>query len=200
MVIPNGFDPLDVVEGRPTQFLVPTIIYAGACYGSRSMLPILGALKLAEDEGLPPLQLRIFGELDPAAKAFLAVHPMPHRVILSERISAAELAHHTAGAAALLLLVGDTHRTALTGKLFDYLQAGRPILGFGPPGCDAEDVVKRCGAGVWSSTPEQLLMHLKAVQESGLAYAPNEEVVRLYSADVMAERTAELLNEVRQFS
>jgi len=196
VVIPNGFDPLDVVDSHPTQFLVPTIIYAGACYGSRSMRPVLEALKWADEAAFPPIQLRVFGELDPAAKAFLKSHPMPHRVVLSGRIPAAELANHTAGAAALLLLVGETHRTALTGKLFDYLQARRPILGFGPAGCDAEAVVRRCGTGVWSHTPEHLLGHLKAIQAGEVDYAPNETSIRLYSADVMAERTADLLNEV----
>ena len=54
--------------------------------GSRSMLPVLRALARADDQGLPPLRLEIYGELDPAAKRFLEVHALAHRVRVSGRI------------------------------------------------------------------------------------------------------------------
>ena len=194
VVIPNGYDPTDVAHVEPTHFLVPTIIYAGACYSSRSMLPILRALSAAQERGLPPLNLRIFGELDSAAQEFLSKHPMPDRVHCSGRIPAGELAAHMGGAAALLLIIGDGHRTALSANVFDYLEVRRPILGYGPTGCAAEDMIHRCGVGGWAHDENQTIEQLFSIARGSFGQSPNTTALQSYSADVMAERTADLLN------
>jgi len=194
VVIPNGYDPTDVAHVEPTCFLVPTIIYAGACYGSRSMLPILRALAAAQERGLPPLNLQIFGEIDPAAQGFLSEHPMPDRVRCSGRIPAGELAAHMGGASALLLIIGDAHRTALSAKVFDYLGVRRPILGYGPTDCAAEDIINRCGVGRWAHDENQTIEQLFSIAQGSFGQTPNASTLRSFSADVMAQRTAELLN------
>ena len=131
-VIPNGFDSTDVQFETPVDHGVRTLLYAGACYGSRSMLPILEALK-AVDDSLPPLKLKIFGELDPSATQFLRKHPMPERIEVNGRVGATEIAPLMAGADALLLIIGNEHKTALSATVFDYLEVRRPIIGFDQP-------------------------------------------------------------------
>ena len=187
---------MDMVDATPTRFLEPTIVYGGACYGSRSMAPILKALAQADDQGLPPLQLHIFGELDPASKRFLDSRPMANRVHASGRIPAQQLAGHLRGASALLLIIGDAHRTALSAKVFDYLQVRRPIFGYGPVGCDAAQLVDRCQVGGWASDEQSAVKMLFRIAQGDWRVQPNETALRGYSADVMAERTADLLNQV----
>lgn len=194
-IIPNGFDPEDVGPEAPIRPLRPTLLYAGACYGSRSMRPVLKALAAGFGPGDRGLVLRVFGELDPAARDFLAAHPLPGRVALEARVPAATLAGHLRGADALLLLVGSSHRT-VPAKLFDYLQAGRPILGYGAPGCAAAEVIARCGVGGWAHDPESLLAALRQVQARAVPFAPVAAEIRRHSADAMAEATAALLDRV----
>lgn len=197
VVIPNGYDALDVGHVAPKKFAVPTLVYAGACYGSRSMLPILTALADAERRGLPALKLRIFGELDPSARQFLDKHPLTGRVDISSRIPARQLAAEMRGATALLLIIGETHRTALSAKVFDYLEAGQPIIGYGPEGCAASTMIEQCGIGWWASDGPHLQDLLFRIAQSRLTTEPESERLRAYSADVMAERTAQLLDTVR---
>lgn len=193
-LIPNGFDPLDLA-GDPIELTRPTLLYAGACYGPRTMTPVFDALD-PFGPGDRGLHLQIFGELDPAARARLAARPLPGRVDVAPRVPARALAGWLKGAAALLLLVGDTHDGAVTGKVFDYLAAGRPILGHGPRDCAAAALIARCGVGEWTTNRAELTAALHRVEARATPYAPVTAEIARYSADAMADATAALLDDV----
>ena len=195
-VIPNGFDPQDAPRGEPISDPRPVLLYAGGCYGSRSMLPILEALAEGFGPGDDGLLLRVFGSLDPAAEAFLKAHPLPGRVELNGRIPSDDVFRHMRGAEALLLIIGDTHRTALSAKVFDYLLAARPMLGTGPAGSTAGDLIETCRVGAWVDAGGDLIGALRQVEARALPYDPDVDEVRRYSADGMASATAGLLDAV----
>ncbi len=194
-VIPNGFDEADVGPVAPLRPLRPTLLYAGSCYGSRSMRPVLAALAEGFGPGERGVCLRIFGELDPAARAFLDDHPLPGRVFVEQRVPAAVLAAHLRGADGLLLIVGGTHHT-VPAKLFDYMAAGRPVVGLGAAEGAAAAVVERCGIGLWASDRAGLIAALRAVEARAVPYAPVAAELHRYSADAMAERTVAVLDGV----
>jgi glycosyltransferase involved in cell wall biosynthesis len=195
-VVPNGFDPLGVPPTAPHAFGRPTLIYAGSCYDSRSMAPVLRALAEGFGPGDTGLQLVIHGALDPKAQAFLRKHPLPGRVHLAGHIGMAELAGRLKGADAQLLIIGETHGHALTGKVFDYFATGRPILGVGPEGAAAQPLITSTGTGLWASTnaPAALIAALRQVEARALPFAPVPEALAPWSADAMAQRTAARLN------
>ena len=70
------------------------------------------------------------------------------------------------------------------------------MLGYGPIGSDAAALIKNCGVGQWSSDPETLREALFQIALGTLPYRPKKDALRRYSADMMAERTAALLDEV----
>ncbi len=185
-IIPNGFDPLDLGDAVPTRFPAPTLLYAGNCYAHRRMQPILDAMSAA-----PDVQLEIYGQLEAEADAGAVPNVAAH-----DLVPAAEIAAHMRGADALLLLIGDTHGGALSGKLFDYLAAERPILVVGPPGCAAGELVERCGAGIAVETADRAGLEAALRRVGALPYAPDVEAIAPYSADLMAERTCALLDAV----
>ena len=197
-VIPNGFDPEDLGTLPPTRFERPTLLYAGNCYANRRMQPVLEALARGFGPGQAGLALDVYGSVEPAAAAWLAAHPLPGRVHISGRVGADVLAAHLRGAAASLMLVGDTHHHALSGKIFDYLAVDRPILVVGPPDCAAGELVRRAGVGAAVDERDQaaLVGALRAVEAGTLPYAPVAAAVRACSADGMAERTAAVLDAV----
>ncbi|MCA9542045.1 MAG: glycosyltransferase [Myxococcales bacterium] len=194
-VIANGFAPEERPCAPPIVEPRPTLLYAGNCYASRSLVPVLDALAAGFGPGSTGLQLVVHGQIDPPAAAWLAQTPLPGRVHLRPPVSSDEIIRRMQGAAALLLLVGTRHATALTGKLFDYLLAERPILGVGPPGADAAAVIARCGVGTWADHEDRagLIAALRAV-ETGLPCAPDAAQIAPFSADAMADATAALLS------
>jgi hypothetical protein len=50
---------------------------------------------------------------------------------------------------ALLLIIPDHHsnKSILTGKLFEYIAAGKPVICLGPPDGDAAGIIKITGSG-----------------------------------------------------
>ncbi len=200
-VIPNGYDPeelADVVPHVPTR---PTLLQAGGCYGGRTFAPVVEALAAGFGPGIvgeKGLQIQYFGEVDARGQAALAAHDLSGRVEVHARVPAAEIAGHLKGATALLLIGDSLHTHALTGKLFDYIAAGRPILGVGPAQAAAGRLIEAAGLGRWVDERDgpAVIAALKAVEAGRLPYAPRPEVLHPYTARAMAERTAALLDAV----
>jgi glycosyltransferase involved in cell wall biosynthesis len=134
--VPNGWDPrLDVTLpdlGRPgSEEGWVTIAHTGGLSGARGRdpRPFLRALAAfnARSDGSPRLRLVLAGRKSTADERLLAEADLGdavHHLGLLDRAGAVALQR---SADALLLLTGDD-RSEATGKLFEYLQAGRPIL------------------------------------------------------------------------
>ena len=193
--IPNGYEQAEYDGLTPHVPDRPTLLYTGGFYGQRTAEPVLRALAAAPDLDLC---LRIFGELDTAGRKQLERAPMPDRVQVHGRVDVAEVRSWQLGATALLLAVGEAHRTALTGKVFDYICAGRPILGYGPPDATAGALIRDAGLGLWvdESDTEALTAALRLAAAGRLPFDPQPRVLAPYTAINMARRTAALLDAV----
>ena len=75
---------------------------------------------------------------------------LPHEEVVKEQMRAQ----------VLLLLINRTPNAhlILTGKLFEYMGAGRPILGIGPVTGDAATILNETGAGVMVDFEEEKLL------------------------------------------
>ena len=199
-VIPNSFDPLDLGEEEPITAPVPNLLYAGNCYGSRSLRPCIDALAAYPRDGAA-MHLEVFGALDRASLDLLATRPLSSdRFIHSPPVSAQEIGARLRGAAALLLIIGETHREALSAKLYDYLAAGRPIVGYGPADAAARPLVESLGAaGRWvvSGDQEGLLRAYRDIA-AGRLTAPETPPTDRYHARQLAARSASLLDWAAQ--
>ena len=101
------------------------------------------------------------------------------------------------GASALLLIIGQPHARALSGKLFDYLAAGRPIIGVGPAFADAKSIIERHQLGLWADlqSPEAILDVFSRVAR-GEINAPTTDRLEPLHARAMASKFADLFNQV----
>jgi glycosyltransferase involved in cell wall biosynthesis len=157
-VIPNGFDP-DDFRGGPLapeiqERLAPDpgrfrIAYAGGLIGGRSPRAFLEALAACARAGGPRVEAVIAGTEQDAFRAEAASAGVADRVhtvgYLPQRESCALLR----AADAALLLVGDLPGSGgiVSGKVYQYLGAGRPILALAPEGAAAQ-LVRKTGAGI----------------------------------------------------
>jgi glycosyltransferase involved in cell wall biosynthesis len=149
-LIPNGFDGLDFegIEEQPrTDRFVLT--YAGSLYGKRNPAAFLEAMESLLDknpEYRGKLLFRFVGRLDlryleafrRLGNAFEHVPYVPHRTSLGFLLNAS----------ALLLIIDEAAAASsiVTGKIYEYLGAGKPILALAPEG-DAADLIRGLGAG-----------------------------------------------------
>ena len=112
---------------------------------------------------------------------------------------------HRASTLLLLLLMPDSEPRAkglVTGKLFEYMASGRPILCIGPEDGDAARILKETQAGqtVSFGDKEKIKETLKGFYqkylENDLPDNTSPEVEQ-YSRRVLAGEYAELLNKAR---
>ena len=145
-VVKNGYDfePFFYEDYVKNSSFV--VVYAGNFYGARSPKNFLTACKNLINKGLVPLlRFEIIGnhsvvELDTA---------LVDRVILKERMEYDALIDYCHKTADLLLVVVPKSREEgmFTGKIFDYVGIGKPIIGLVPSGDVAEQLIKKIGNG-----------------------------------------------------
>lgn len=149
--IANGFDPADFasLESRPARKW--TLVHTGSLHGARiphTLLEVLSAW-LREDPGLADeMELRFVGRLDQGMIDALSIPPLDRIVRLDGYRPHGESVQALLDSHLLLLLIVDDpqSRGMLTGKLFEYLGSGRPILALAPEG-EAAELLRRTGAG-----------------------------------------------------
>lgn len=201
VVITNGFDEEDFSGSvQPDQNF--SIVYVGSFFDRINPVNfwrVLGELKKQKHPLAHRLKIRIIGQVAQGVLASidennlqpeLQIVPFqPHEVAIQEIKKAA------------VLLMGVDVRTkfVLTGKLFEYLGAHRPILAFGPPDGDAAAILTETRAGKMFSFEEEESMRNYVVQlfqewEQG-QYATSGRV-QTYAHHVLAARVSSVLNRI----
>ena len=146
--ISNGsdFDDFAGLEHRPsTRF---RITHAGSFFGKRDPRPFLTALARS---GLDDVVARFLGDFRSADREWAETLGLGERLELipyAPRRRSLELQRDSE---ALLLLIPDAGgrgRGVLSGKVFEYLAAERPILAAVPPDGAAAELIRATGAGV----------------------------------------------------
>ncbi len=157
VVIGNGFDPEDLAAVQPREFPEFALVYAGTFYeGQRAIDPVLKGVKSAAEllgERGRPIRLHVFGPdrehvLRTAARLGAQDLVVAHgRVPRSEALSAIR----GAGAVAVIASIHDHASPAelgiVTGKIFEPLGMGVPVLLVAPEGSEATGVVEGVRAG-----------------------------------------------------
>jgi glycosyltransferase involved in cell wall biosynthesis len=147
VAIPNGcdFDDFAGLEYRPAERF--RITHAGSFFGKRDPKPFLRALSQSPDE----VVARFVGDFRAADREFAEGLGLDGRLELHEYVPRRRSLELQRDSEALLLLIpeaGGRGRGVLSGKVFEYLAAERPILAAVPPDGAAADLIRETGAGV----------------------------------------------------
>ena len=149
-VIQNGFDPDDLDPPAPPAPGAFTLTHVGSLYGSRDPEALWAAVAALRGRGgLARLRIRLVGRVDSAVRASLDRHGLTAITDEGGVVTHAEAVAEMA-AAGLLFLSIEPVRNAdgiLTGKLYEYLASGRPVLALGPPNGDAARLLAETGGG-----------------------------------------------------
>lgn len=180
--VSNGFDPAATVaeaDSTPGEPGWLTLVHTGTLSGPRGrdprpFLAALQAFNTGREAGAPGIRLVLAGRPSVEDEALIARASLDSEVQhvgLLDRPAALALQRSADG---LLLLTG-THRSEATGKLFEYLAAGRPILALAQEN-EAARIVRETGTGVTvpGTDPGALQAALQALADGSLArgYAP----------------------------
>ncbi len=150
-VITNGFDPDDFqTEQKVTAESNRLIIrHIGSIDDQRNPRPFLALLKDLN----PPhsgIEVEFVGNINPNLQNYVEKDPF-----LKELVSFRDYVPHSevidlyksTGLLLLVLAHSKSSKLNITGKIFEYVASGTPVLGLGDPGGDAAQVLKDSGGG-----------------------------------------------------
>jgi glycosyltransferase involved in cell wall biosynthesis len=152
-VIPWGYDEEDFDDtsvGLDNKFLISHLGLLGSDRNPDLFFRAIGEL-CAEEAGFKDaIEVRLIGSVDFSVKEAAGKFNVLEYVKFESQISRKESLQLMRRSQLLLLLLNkaDNAQGRIPGKLFEYMRAGRPILCFGPAGCDVENILKETNAGI----------------------------------------------------
>jgi glycosyltransferase involved in cell wall biosynthesis len=192
--VPNGFDPEVEVDGLPPEYDPDrlTLVHTGPLLGARGRdpRPLLQAMRGLLDER-PDLQLLVAGRSEFDESALLAEGGLGDAVRHLGYLPRPEALALQRAARALVLLTSDATCEA-TGKLYEYLDAGRPIIALAE-GNEAARIVSDTGTGIAVSPNdrEAITTALRQAVSGELERAYRPHGLEPYRYPAPAERMAE---------
>lgn len=202
----NGFDPeqMDITTALTDNF---TITYTGVLYsGKRDPEMLLAALNELRGDGsmdLADVSVEFFGPKTDWLERDIEKYQLQDAVKQNGPVSREIAIQAQKGSQLLLMLTWNDASQAgmLTGKLFDYLAAQRPIISAGMSGDDVAKILETTGAGIHVSSVDEIKRELKkAYQEfkqcGAVRYRGTPSKISRYDQKEMTKKIAELLDRV----
>lgn len=208
-VIPNGFDPSLLPSEKLAATPLFTILHAGTWVTtSQDPRPFFRALEICIGRGQIPrsdVEILFVGTKPESLQRLLAefstslpvrVLPrLPHRAALALQTQAS----------ALLLLANANSEGVMTGKVFDYLAAGRPILAVPDDLHTTSALLKATGAGVALTDVEAIARKLtewyvRWRSDRFFNMERNETEIARYSRAIQTGELSRILDELTQVS
>jgi glycosyltransferase involved in cell wall biosynthesis len=157
-VIPNGFDENDFAEEinpPDDSFLITYVGTIADSYNPEVFFRMFK--KLIEEFNDIKFGLRIVGSLPGSIRELVIKYNLDSRVEYVSHVSHKKAVEYMMSSTSLLLIIPDVegNEGILTGKLFEYLAARRPIIGIGPVNGSAAEIINECSAGKMFSRDQE---------------------------------------------
>jgi glycosyltransferase involved in cell wall biosynthesis len=165
----------------------------------RDPAPLVEALqRIAADDPATAARLELVfaGTFTERERALLGADVSPAQIVVAGNLTRADALALQRAADGLLLITAGTRTHEVTGKLFEYLGVGRPILALAE-GTEAARVVRAAGAGL-SVRPGDASAARTALEAfvRGEVAPPEDEARRAFAYPAVAELMAEQVERV----
>ena len=206
-VIPNGFDWDGNVAPSESpissEFTLAHVGIIGANRNEHQFWAALCELKAAYPEFSKKLRIKLIGQVDQSVLKSINENHLKENTELIPYVPHNQIQQVQASSQVLLLFINHTPNAKgiLTGKLFEYLASGRPILCIGPEDGDAAHILKETHAGqtVNFEDKEKMKEVIKDLYQKylddGLPTNTNKEIEK-YSRRALAGEYAKILNKI----
>lgn len=149
-LIRNGFDPADFEDLDPVSSTEFTLVHTGTMAPARNPHPLWKLLSSSKSrDRWAEMKVVFVGNVDStvwdSVKKVNATDWVDHITYVPHKTAI----RYTLGASLLLLPINRVSDAAgiVTGKIYEYIASGRPILGLGDPKGEAATILKETGAG-----------------------------------------------------
>ena len=214
LYFPNGWEEFmenDIYNKKDNKDGPLTIVHAGNFYPRFKPYTLFYALsawrKDEHSKTIPPLtkgdiQVILLGAKDETTKKLVEELGLEEFVIIKPWVAQAEAHKYMCQADMLLgsLGTGKESSTYVPSKIFEYIAAKRPILGFFPEG-EAASLIGETGTGIvfTHDDSEPVIKFLydrmsNKKNESGISYSPNYHTINKYHIKSVTARLNDILS------
>lgn len=204
----NGFDRDDDAQTPVSISDTFTLTYLGVLskiQNPKQFWQVLGELVKEDEEFSKKLKIKLIGQIDNSVIRSIEEQGLSGYVALSPYVPHDQVSEvHRSSTLLLLFLMPDSEPRAkglLTGKLFEYMASGRPILCIGPEDGDAAHILKETHAGQTVNFEDKKKMKevikdlYQKYLENGLPSNESKEVEK-YSRRALTGEYAKILNKI----
>jgi len=147
-VITNGYDEDDFAEFTSEKISTFTISYIGTLSDSYPIAGFLDALNSKEETSINYC-LKFIGTVAPKQQQLILSKVDRSGVEFIPYVDHKKAITYMYNSDLLLLIIPDhsSNKSIITGKLFEYIASGKPIICLGPVDGDAGDIITSCKSG-----------------------------------------------------
>jgi len=204
-IITNGFD--EIIDNEPIcnqnivndGFTMSHIGIIGANRNPEKFWEALGELMI------PGLKIQLIGQIDNSVVGSIKRNNIENNVGITPYIPHNQVIEIQRKSQVLLLFINNTPNAkgVLTGKIFEYLASGRPILCIGPEDGDCAKIIAETQAGVVvdfndKEKMKSVILNLYQNYKDNQLVTKRNEMVEKYSRKNLAKEYANLLNGIIQ--
>jgi glycosyltransferase involved in cell wall biosynthesis len=132
-----------------TKFTISHIGSLNAARNPEKLWKVLAELAKQNSLFAKVLRIKLVGKVDIGVLKSIDEHGLNQYLERIEYMPHSEVMYKIQKSQVLLLLINNTPNAKgiLTGKIFEYLGSGRPVLNIGPEDGDAAEILKKANAG-----------------------------------------------------
>ncbi len=207
-VITNGYDDADFSEMQSNPSTDLNITYLGVMNESRNPHAFWQALSnIKADKTIKPEKIRIHiaGQIDTSTEQSIRDAGLDEMVTRYGYVSHSKALELMQQAGILLLVINRTtnNKTILTGKIFEYIASGKPILCIGPKDGDAADILSEVqNAHVFEydevEAIESFIIESYRSAENGTLVASTVSKSSKYTRKSLTQKLANVLSQVTE--
>ena len=201
-VVTNGFDTDDLGTGPVDKDKGFSIAHIGTLVKDRNpevLWKVLSRLVQINPDFKNKLQIKLVGKIDIHVKERLEAFGLSAFVKKIDYLPHAEVIKEQSKSSVLLLLVNNTKNAKgiLTGKVFEYMASGAPILAIGPPDGDLAEILRQTGTGLISDFTDEAGLEKNILGYfQGVVRQANAQEVDKYSRKGLTKTLCELLDKM----
>lgn len=198
-VIYNGFDSADFSSVKPFfPHSEKIITYAG--FLSDTRIPHVFLKILSENrEKFERIQFHIYGKTSPGFDSFVTKLGLDDKVFRQGYVDHSVLVQRLFQSDALLMVVDNVtdNKGILTGKLFDYMGAARPIIAIGPKDGEVHKIITESSSG-WYIEYEDISKMKSCLDKLMAGNVDFQFNTRPYDRKNLTGKLAEILDSVNK--
>ncbi len=199
-VITNGYDREDIPQSKGEKDRKFSLAHIGTLVKDRNPDVLWRTLRELVNENQAfeaQLEIKLVGKVDVFVREEIEKHGLSRYVRNIDYLPHNEVIAEQQRSHVLLLLVNNTKNAKgiLTGKFFEYLASGAPVLAIGPEDGELAGIIKETGCGFVSGFNNHELLKQQLLKLfTGQLPARNEKAAQSYDRRELTKKLCELLN------